>query len=61
MFIQENRTRSKLRAGHPAYGVISTSDDPQLARDVLSLRLQATKLISLDRPLFLLRHRTRTA
>lgn len=31
MFIQENRTRSKLRAGHPAYGVISTSDDPQLA------------------------------
>lgn len=31
MFIQENRTKSKLEAGHPAYGVISTSDDPQLA------------------------------
>lgn len=31
MFIQENRTKSKLKAGQPAYGVISSSDDPQLA------------------------------
>src|ERR1051325_1665816 len=31
MFIQENRTKCKLKAGQPAYGVISTSDDPQLA------------------------------
>jgi len=31
MFIQENRTRTKLKAGQPAYGVLSTSDDPQLA------------------------------
>jgi len=31
MFIQENRTKRKLRAGEPAYGVLSTSDDPQLA------------------------------
>ncbi|HLO32855.1 MAG TPA: aldolase/citrate lyase family protein [Anaerolineales bacterium] len=31
MFIQENRTKRKLQAGQPAYGVISTSDDPQLA------------------------------
>ena len=31
MFIQENRTKLKLKAGQPAYGVISTSDDPQLA------------------------------
>jgi 4-hydroxy-2-oxoheptanedioate aldolase len=31
MFIQENRTKRKLKAGEPAYGVISTSDDPQLA------------------------------
>src|SRR5512147_2289537 len=31
MFIQENRTRSKLKAGQPVYGVLSTSDDPQLA------------------------------
>lgn len=31
MFIQKNRTKQKLRAGQPAYGVISTSDDPQLA------------------------------
>src|SRR5512133_1192953 len=31
MFIQENRIKSKLKAGQPAYGVISTSDDPQLA------------------------------
>ncbi len=31
MFIQENRTKSKLKLGQPVYGVISTSDDPQLA------------------------------
>ena len=31
MFIKENRTKLKLKAGQPAYGVISTSDDPQLA------------------------------
>lgn len=31
MFIQENRTKAKLKAGQPTYGVISTSDDPQLA------------------------------
>ena len=31
MFIQENRTKRKLKAGEPAYGVLSTSDDPQLA------------------------------
>ena len=31
MFIQENRTKQKLKAGQPVYGVISTSDDPQLA------------------------------
>src|SRR5512141_410694 len=31
MFIQENRAKRKLKAGQPAYGVISTSDDPQLA------------------------------
>ena len=31
MFIQENRTKLKLKAGQPAYGVISNSDDPQLA------------------------------
>lgn len=31
MFIQENRTKLKLKAGRPAYGVLSTSDDPQLA------------------------------
>jgi 4-hydroxy-2-oxoheptanedioate aldolase len=31
MFIQENRLKLKLKAGLPAYGVISTSDDPQLA------------------------------
>jgi 4-hydroxy-2-oxoheptanedioate aldolase len=31
MFIQENRTKHKLKAGQPAYGMISTSDDPQLA------------------------------
>lgn len=31
MFIQKNGTKRKLQAGQPAYGVISTSDDPQLA------------------------------
>src|SRR5215510_1009478 len=31
MFIQENRTKRKLKSGQPAYGVLSTSDDPQLA------------------------------
>lgn len=31
MFIRENRAKSRLRAGKPAYGVISTSADPQLA------------------------------
>lgn len=31
MFIQENRAKRKLQAGQPTYGVISTSDDPQLA------------------------------
>ncbi|NJN79473.1 MAG: hypothetical protein HC797_02845 [Anaerolineales bacterium] len=31
MFIQENRLKLKLKSGLPAYGVISTSDDPQLA------------------------------
>ena len=31
MFIQENRTLLKLKAGQPVYGVLSTSDDPQLA------------------------------
>src|SRR5512147_3092453 len=31
MFIQENKAKRKLKAGQPAYGVISTSDDPQLA------------------------------
>lgn len=31
MFIRENKAKSKLKAGQPAYGVISTSDDPQLA------------------------------
>lgn len=31
MFIQENHTKRKLEAGQPAYGVISTSDDLQLA------------------------------
>lgn len=31
MFIQENRTKLKLKAGQPVYGVIATSDDPQLA------------------------------
>ena len=31
MFIRENRARLKLRAGQPAYGVLSTSADPQFA------------------------------
>lgn len=31
MFIRENHTKRKLKAGQPAYGVISTSDDPQIA------------------------------
>lgn len=31
MFIRENHTKRKLKAGLSAYGVISTSDDPQIA------------------------------
>jgi 4-hydroxy-2-oxoheptanedioate aldolase len=31
MFIQENRTKGKIRVGQPTYGIISTSADPQLA------------------------------
>jgi len=31
MFIRENKAKRKLRAGQPAYGVLSTSADPQLA------------------------------
>lgn len=31
MFIQPNKTKSKLKAGQPAFGVIATTDDPQLA------------------------------
>src|SRR5688572_12808881 len=31
MFIQPNKTKIKLKAGQPAFGVISTTDDPQLA------------------------------
>jgi len=31
MFIRENRAKRKLKAGQPAYGVISTSADPQIA------------------------------
>jgi 4-hydroxy-2-oxoheptanedioate aldolase len=31
MFIRENHTKKKLQSGQPAYGVLSTSDDPQLA------------------------------
>jgi len=31
MFIRENNAKCKLKAGQPAYGVISTSDDPQIA------------------------------
>ena len=40
MFIQENRTKLKLKAGQPAYGVLSTSDDPQLAELFKSWRNQ---------------------
>jgi 4-hydroxy-2-oxoheptanedioate aldolase len=31
MLLQPNRTKAKLQAGQPVYGVISTSDDPQFA------------------------------
>ena len=31
MLIQENKTKQKLQQGLPIYGVIATSDDPQLA------------------------------
>ena len=31
MLIQPNKTKAKLKQGLPAYGIISTSDDPQLA------------------------------
>jgi 4-hydroxy-2-oxoheptanedioate aldolase len=31
MFIQPNKTKARLKAGQPAFGVISTTDDPQLA------------------------------
>jgi len=31
MFIQPNKTKSKLKAGQAVFGVISTTDDPQLA------------------------------
>ena len=31
MLIQPNKTKAKLKQGLPVYGVISTSDDPQLA------------------------------
>src|SRR5262247_2284028 len=31
MFIRPNKTKIKLKAGQPAFGVISTTDDPQLA------------------------------
>src|SRR5688572_9571413 len=31
MFIKPNKTKAKLQAGQPAFGVIATSDDPQLA------------------------------
>lgn len=31
MLIQPNKTKAKLQQGLPVYGVISTSDDPQLA------------------------------
>jgi len=30
MFIQPNKTKAKLKAGFPAFGVIATTDDPQL-------------------------------
>lgn len=31
MFIQPNKTKAKLNAGQPAFGVIATTDEPQLA------------------------------
>jgi len=31
LFIQPNKTKAKLKAGQPAFGVIATTDDPQLA------------------------------
>ena len=31
MFIHPNKTKAKLKTGQPVFGVISTSDDPQLA------------------------------
>jgi 4-hydroxy-2-oxoheptanedioate aldolase len=31
MFIHSNKTKAKLKTGQPVFGVISTSDDPQLA------------------------------
>jgi len=31
MFIRENHTKKKLQTGQPVYGVLSTSEDPQLA------------------------------
>jgi 4-hydroxy-2-oxoheptanedioate aldolase len=31
MFIQPNKTKAKLKAGQPVFGVIATTDDPQLA------------------------------
>ncbi len=31
MFIQPNKTKTKLETGQPAFGVIATTDDPQLA------------------------------
>lgn len=31
MFIQPNKTKAKLKQGLPVYGVLATSDDPQLA------------------------------
>ncbi len=31
MLIQANKTKAKLQAGQPVYGVIATSDDPQFA------------------------------
>jgi 2-keto-3-deoxy-L-rhamnonate aldolase RhmA len=31
MFIKPNKAKAKLKAGQSAFGVIATSDDPQLA------------------------------
>ena len=31
MFIKPNKTKAKLKAGQSAFGVIATTDDPQLA------------------------------